>query len=89
MSQERDHEMMERGSQAALVAGYVREVVDELFRDKVTLLIAQYRQGKADFPMLLGTAAELAALEGLMSELENRERRAAAAAERELNRGQK
>lgn len=89
MTQERDHELMEKGSQAVLVAGYVREVVDDIFRQKVTLLIAQYRQGKADFPLLLGATAELSALEGLMSELETRERRAAAAYERELNRGQK
>jgi hypothetical protein len=80
-------ETIEDGHRAVAVAGYIRETVDDQMRMHVTGLISIYRNGKIDHDQLVGKVAEIAALEGLMSELENRAQRGVAAANREYNSG--
>lgn len=85
MDRQHNIDTIEDGQRAVAVAGYIREEVDNQVRMHVTSLIAIYRQGKIDHDLLIGKVAEIAALEGLMSELENRAMRGVAATNREYN----
>lgn len=74
---------IEEGQRATMIAGAIRQHVDDQMRAHVTSLIYIYRQGKIDHDLLVGKVAEIAALEGLMSSLENAVLRGHVAANKE------
>lgn len=83
--QEANIETIEDGRRATVVAGAIREVVDEQMRANITLLMAMYRGGKIDHDAMVGKIAECTALDDLMSNLETRGLRGDIAANREFN----
>lgn len=83
--QERDHELMERGSQATALLGFARSSIDDQMRTTVQLMINLYRQGDVPHGVIMGKVGELAALQTLINELETRQRLGDNAANRELS----
>ncbi len=84
MSQTSDLDLMQRGGEATAMLGAVGEIIDDLARQAVSLMVAQYRQGAIEHDFIVGKVGEIAALQNIMVELEHRQRRGIAAAEREL-----
>lgn len=92
MANERNIEAIDEGRQATVIAGAIREYVDERMREHVIALMSMYRNGAVgviSHDMLIGKVAEITALSDLLSDLENTARRGETAARREFGDGEK
>jgi hypothetical protein len=86
---EQDERMqrMAVGRQAAAIHGLLRPFLDHRMQTIISLMAANYRNGNADYPFLLGSAAQLTLCLDLLAELERRVSRGNAAAKEELKDG--
>lgn len=82
--QHRRLELIAEGREAVAMIGVLRPYVDGRVLNLVHQLANRYRQGTADFPFLLGAAAQVTCLMDLLSDLDNRARRGDIAAMKEM-----
>lgn len=80
-------ETIEEGKLATLTANYLFEPVQEAREKAIKKLISCYRAEKTHHDILVGIAAELSALDALMSGLESTQLRAEVAANKEYRHG--
>lgn len=80
---ERRQALIEEGQQAVFVAAAVRESLNEQLDTTLKLILAHYRNGVMNHDFLIGKIGELNALHMLMDSLENKQNRAALAAQQE------
>ncbi len=85
--QARRHRVMEEGAMATAVLGAFRGLILERQQEVVSQLVATYRGREAAGMVYIGMAAELSALDGLLSNLESTVRRGEVAAEKEMRYG--
>lgn len=87
-AQEHRLALMAEGREAIAMMGLLRPYVDSKMMNLVHGIVAAYRSNRADLPLLLGVAAQMACLMDLLSDLDSRARRGDVAAQKELNGGQ-
>jgi hypothetical protein len=75
---------MQAGREAGLVASVVRPYIDSRLEILVSRMASAYRSQKADYPTLLGIAAQVTFCLDMLSDLESRMRKGSAAAEEEI-----
>lgn len=78
-------ELIEAGREAVAVAAAVRDAVNEQLENTLKALLSHYRAGHAgmNHDYIIGKLGELNALHALMDSLENKQNRAALAAQQE------
>lgn len=84
-SQQRRHELMEAGREAAEVASVVVQPIHDQIGLTVQQMVNHYRQGVMNHDYLVGKLGEIAGLEQLLNDLEMKQNRASLAAEKELS----
>jgi len=84
VANQRNIEAIDTGRKAIMVAGAIRDAVDEQMRVNITLLIAMYRSGSIDRDLLVGKVAECAALVDLLEGLESKALQGDIASQREF-----
>ena len=77
-------ETMAEGREAVALMGIIRPYIDNRIHLLVHQMSALYRNGTADFPHLLGIAAQVTCMMDLLSDLDSRARRGDVAAQKEL-----
>jgi hypothetical protein len=78
---------MAEGRQAAAIYGFLKPFLDEKMGRIISLTASAYRNGNADYPFLLGSAAQLTLCLDLLGDLERRVDRGDAAAKEEMKDG--
>lgn len=76
---------MQEGRTAAMVAGIIRPYIDQKIQMLVINMAQLYRSRQAEFPALLGIAAQMALCMDMLSDLESKVRRGNQAAKEEVN----
>jgi len=84
MTQDANIEKIEKGRAASLAESVVSELVEDFINGCIAQLIQMYRGGEVNHDQLVGKVAEIAAMHGLMSELETRQRIGNLAAQKEF-----
>lgn len=77
-------DMIADGREAVALMGILRPYVDGRIHNLVHALASTYRNGTADFPVLLGIAAQVSCMMDLLSDLDTRARRGDIAAMKEM-----
>lgn len=85
--QEQRLERMAAGREANALLGILRPYIDDRLSILVQKLAAEYRNRTAEYPVLLGTAAQIAGLLDLLSDLESTSNRGNISAAKELGNG--
>lgn len=85
--QERRIEAIAGGREAVAMMGVLRPYIDSRVTNLVHLMAASYRAKTADFPYLLGIAAQVTCLMDLLSDLDNRAKRGDIAMQKEMQNG--
>lgn len=85
-SDEQHHrlEVIAEGREAVALMGALRPYIDSRVMHLVHLMAARYRAGTAEFPFLLGAAAQITCMMDLLSDLDNRARRGDIAMTKEM-----
>jgi len=87
MNQDANIEKIEKGRAATLAESVINELVEDHINVCITQLIQMYRSEVINHDVLIGKVAEIAAMHGLMNELETRQRIGHIAAEKEMKYG--
>jgi hypothetical protein len=83
--QEMRFQAMSQGRSASLVAGYVKPYLDERMTQLVARMASLYRSRQADFPTLLGIAAQVTFCLDMISDLDSKRRKGDQAVREEMN----
>lgn len=78
-------EKVERGRSASLAEQVVGELVEDHVNMCLAHLVQMYRSGDINHDAMIGKVAEIAAMQGLISELETRQRVGNIALNKEMN----
>lgn len=84
-NQDKHHDMIVQGRTAAVIAGACFELLDKIAANKLALLVSLYRANELTHERGLGLVAEMSVLQEVKSEVENRQRRAELAMQREVS----
>lgn len=79
--------LIQQGRESVALMGILTPYIDDHVNKLVHRMAAAYRSGTADFPLLLGIAAQVSGLMDLLSTLDSRARQGDVAAMKELGDG--
>ena len=85
---EYDRDLMRKGQDAAIVRGVVGPYINKRIENTVQEMVNYYRSDDLSDRYLYGKVAEIAALQGLLHEIDNQQQRGFLAAEREYTNGE-
>lgn len=83
-AQEDRLERIQAGREATALIGLLKPYMDERVAILVHKMASHYRQGTADFPTLLGAAAQISGILDILSDLDTTRNRGTTSASQEL-----
>lgn len=87
-AQEDRLERMQAGREATALTGLLKPYMDDRVDLIVHRMVSLYRQGTADYPALLGAAAQISCIMDILSDLDTTRNRGNVSAAKELKNGQ-